>query len=136
MAKTTLVYKPKGYSNQGANFDIADTTSIKDVATASADDSIIKSISIVSDDVATRYISLIVNDGANDRIIDTIEVPAGAGTDGITPAVDGLANTLLPLDSSLKKILPIMGGGKLCAKMVATITAAKTVTLNVIQEDF
>jgi hypothetical protein len=136
MAKQSVTFKPRGFKFGSARIANAAGTTAQAVAAAGADDSIIDSIIISSTDTNPQDVQIIVNDGTNDNIIDTVNVPAGSGTDGTHPAVDGLSNAALPLNAQNKKVLFLKAGCTLKAAMVAAVTAAKLVTVNAFAEDF
>lgn len=136
MAKQTSAFKPTGYRLESAKFTSADTTTGKSVGAAGANDSAIKGIIISSDDTSARNMQLIAYDGATSYVLDTKAVPAGSGTDGTNAAVDGLGGSYLPLDGTGKKFIPLEAGWSLYAAMLATITAAKTVTITLVIEDY
>jgi hypothetical protein len=136
-AKQTAVFQPIGYTFQPAQFTNSDGTTAKVVATAGADDSVVKAIAITNSDASNAYqITLIVNNGTSDFVVDTINVPAGSGTDGTHAAVDGLANALFPLDSNGKKVLPIQSGFTIKGKMVGAVGSGKFIVISVITQDF
>src|SRR5690349_1231824 len=99
MAKQSVSFKPRGFSFGAFPFVNATGTTVSTVKAAGANDSIVKSLIITSDDSSPMDVSIILYDGSNSRILDTINVPAGSGTNGTDPAVDALASTALPLDS-------------------------------------
>lgn len=137
--KQTNSYKPTGYRLAAVRFVNADGTGEKNIADAGANDSAIKGLIITSDDPSARDLQLIVYDGANSFIFDTRPIPAGSGTDGVNGPVDGLTGAFLPLDGTGKKFLPLQGFGttwSLRGAMLAAVTAAKTVTVLAIFEDY
>lgn len=136
MAKSTLIFQPKCYALGAKNFANADGTTSVAIVTAGADDAILKSLSITSNDTASRVFEIILKQGATEFIIDTITVPPASGTDGVTPAMDGLTATFLPQDRVDKKILPLKGGTILMARAQAAVTAAKTVAFVAVLEEF
>lgn len=136
MAKSTLVFQPKGYSQAGYSFANADGTTSTLLLTAAADDAIVKSLSITSTDTVDRVFEIILKIGGTEFIIDTVTVPMGSGTDGVTPAVDGLTAPHLPLDRVDKKILPMKGGALLHIRPQTAVTSAKKVAFVALSEDF
>ena len=136
-AKQTAVFQPTGYTFQPAQFANSDGTTAKAVATAGADDSVIKSIALTNTDTSNAYAAqLIVNNGTSDFVIDTVNVPAGSGTDGTHAATDGLANSLFPLDTAGKKVFPLHASYTLKCKMVSAVASGKFVVVSVITQDF
>jgi len=119
MAKQTNNYQPKSFRNAAMLFQAADTTTIKDVIAAGADDSVITSVVLTSDSTSVENIQFLLHDGTNSHIITTLRIPAGAGTNGSNLPVDGLAGVWLPLSAG-KRVLTIQAGWKLQAAMRAT----------------
>lgn len=108
----------------------ADGTGNKSFAIAApADGSRLKSMHITSDDTAPQVLQVIVTIGAVDFILGEISVPAGAGTDGATSAVNGLAGTRIPAlqTDGITKWLDIANGTTLSLKSKVAVTAAKTI---------
>lgn len=137
MAKQINSYRPRGFNAAGVQFVNATGTTITTILAAGADDTIIKSLNITSDEAATtRYVQLYIYDGTTNYLLDTIPVPALAGSDGTVISVDALRFAGLPLDAEGKKILPLKQGHTLKAAMLVAVTAAKTVTVIAIAEDF
>jgi hypothetical protein len=89
----------------------------------------IKSLHITSDDTAAQTLQLIATIGAVDYILGEIAVPAGAGTDGATNAVNGLAGTRIPAlqTDGITKWLDIATGTTLSLKSKVAVTAGKTI---------
>lgn len=89
----------------------------------------IKSLHIVSDDTAAQVLQIIATISAVDYILGEISVPAGAGTDGSTSAVNGLAGTRIPAfqTDGIAKWLDVVTGTTLSLKSKVAVTAAKTV---------
>lgn len=122
---------------QFTNADVA--ASLKQLVLAGADDEVVKAIQIVSDDPAARVIDLLVNTGAVDVPLCSINVPASSGTNGLTAAVDALASALqpgLPLDALGKRVLPLKGGMVLKVRNQTQVAAGKTVSITAISEKF
>lgn len=119
MAKQTNNYQPIGFRNGAVQFSGADTTTIKDILAAGADDSVITSISLTSDSGVPENIQLFLFDGAASHIIATIRIPAGAGTNGSNATVDGLAGAWFPLSAG-KRVITLQNGWKLQAAMLTT----------------
>ncbi len=136
MAKQTSTFRPRGFRFAARPFVNADSTASFDIALAGADDSIVKSIVITSDDTSARNVQIIMDDGTTEHVLDTLPIPIASGTNGTDPAVDGLAATWLPLDSIEKKILPLAAGCTLKARMLVAVTAAKTVAVSAVLEDY
>lgn len=108
----------------------ADGTAKKSLAVAPvAAGTRIKSLHIVSDDTAPQVLQVIATIGAVDYILGEISVPAGAGTDGATSAVNGLAGTRMPQlqTDGIAKWLDVANGTTISLKSKVAVTAAKTI---------
>ena len=121
MPKQSVNFKPRGFNFGAARLDNTAGTTAENVLAAGLNDTIIDSIIISSTDTDAQNVHLIVNDGTNDNIIDTVPVPAGSGTDGVHAGVDGLANAALPLNTQGKKVLFLKAGCTLKAQMVGAV---------------
>ena len=114
---------------------------LKNIYTAGANDSVIKSINVASLDSAARIMTLYLTDASNTcySFLAAINIPATAGTgSGTTASIDLLGGTLipsLPYDSNGKRVLPMQAGYKLWASVPA-VTAAKLIKLQVLAEAF
>lgn len=140
MAKQTALNLTQDIGNGFAAFTNADAAlTLKAILTADADDEIVKGIQIVSDDSVARVIDILVNDGAADRFVTSVSVPANSGTNGVAAAVDALSAALnpgLPIDALGKRVLPLKGGYILKARNQTQPTATKTITVIAITEKF
>jgi hypothetical protein len=139
MAKTTSLYLPKGANTASVTFTSADTTALKTLFTAGADDSDLKSVIAVTDDTAAINLKVYVTRGGTDYLIATVNIPIASGTNGTTPAVDVL-NAIsfpgLPMDSVQKRYLPLKTGDVVKVACLATMTAAKTLTVSAFGQDY
>lgn len=139
MPKSTALNVTQNIKTPGVSFVNADGTAAKTLATAGANDSVVKSIMVTSNDTSTVNVKVIVNDGTTDRIIGTVAVATLAGTSGSAAAVDLLSSSLLPglpLDQNGKRVLPLQGGHLLKVAPLAAVTAAKTVDIVAVVEDY
>lgn len=139
MSKQTELFLPAAIKNAGVTIVPADTTARKTVYTASANDAIIKGVSCVSDDTAAVNLRVFVDIGGTEYQIGTVNIPIASGTNGAANAVDVLNSTAmshLPLDRNGKRILPLAAGAILKVAALATVTAAKTVTITATVEEY
>lgn len=104
------------------------------LVTPGASGSRVKSLQFTSDDTVSRTFQLIKTKSAVDYVLGEIVVPAGAGTDGTTPGVNGLNATNMPgmQSDGLLRFIDVPSGTTLKIKPKVAITAAKTV--NVVAE--
>lgn len=121
---------------KGTTFTSADTTTPKDItATAGSNGTKIISISGVSDDTAAINVKLYAHDGSTAFWVGTMRVPIASGSDGAVASTSLLNHTAFPwLEDDRGFVLP--SGWKLQAGCLATMTAAKTLTLNVLSGDY
>jgi hypothetical protein len=139
MAKQTSLFLHTGANCDGTTFTSADTTALKDIFTAGANDSDVKALSICSDDTATVNMQLWYFDGATAFLIGTVRAVTLSGTDGAANAVDLLNSTalpFLPVDDAGKRYIPVKTGHKIQASCKATMTAAKTVWIVALGYDY
>ena len=126
---------PKDRVGFAITFVNADSTNIKVVFDNSASTKAmrIEQLSICSDDTSARNVQFSRLISATDYTIGTINVPAASGTDGTTPRVTGLSSSTAgigTMDDDGVYVCWIPAGQKLDAKMLAAVTATKTVTIS------
>lgn len=117
----------------------ADASGLKTVYTAGSNDSVIKSLQVASDDTTARVLNVYINNGSTDYLLGAVSVAIASGTNGTTAAVDLLGGTLmpaLPYDANGKRVLPLPAGYVLKVSSQTTVTAAKTVTITAMAEDY
>ncbi len=140
MPKSTSLNLTQTLQQGGVTFTNADAAStLKALLTAGTDDEVVKAVQIVSDDTSARVVDLLLNTGGSDLLLCSVNVPAGSGTNGTTPAVDALAAALqpgLPMDALGKRVLPLKGGAILRVRNQAQVTAARTITVQAFSERF
>ena len=139
MAKSTNLYFTQNLKLTATTIVNADSTNKKTLFTAGANDSIVKSLHVVSDDTAARVINIYVNDGTTDNYIGSVNVPITSGFTGAIAAVDLLNGTLfptLPYDSNGKRVLPLPAGYILKVAVQVAVTAAKTLSVTCMAEDY
>lgn len=139
MAKTTSLYLPVGANNQSVTFTSADTTATKLAFTAASNDSNVKAIIACTDDTAAVNLKVFLTRGGVDYLLGTIRIATLSGTDGAAPGVDILnasGMSGLPLDSVGKRYIPMKTGDTLRLSCLATMTAAKTLWVSVLGEDY
>lgn len=139
MAKQTELFLTKIIKNEAARIVAADTTTLKTIYTASSDDAVIKSLVCVSDDTSAVNLRVFITIGGVDQQIGTVNIPIASGTNGTANAVDvlnSLAMAGLPIDANGKRHLPLGNGNSLKIAALATVTAARTVTVTAIIEEY
>jgi hypothetical protein len=140
MAKSTSLMFPQNVNNQSVTILPADTTTPKVCFTAHAtNDSNVKSMIATSNDTAAMNIAIYICRSAVDYLLACINVPTLSGTNGTAPAIDLLnaaGMPALPLDPVGKRYIPMEAGDTLKVGVLVAVTTAKTVTVNVLGEDF
>lgn len=139
MAKQTELFLPAAIATAGSVILPADTTASKTLYTAGANDAVVKGLSCVSNDTAAVNLRVLLSIGGTEYQIGTVNIPIAAGTNGSANAVDVLNTTampFLPLDRNGKRVLPLAAGAILRVAALATITAAKQVTVAAIVEEY
>lgn len=117
----------------------ADTTAWKTLFTAGASGSKVAALNLQSTDTVARVVQVSILRSAVNYILGCINVPAGAGNDGVTPAVDALLATLVPgvpLDNDGQHYLLLKSGDVLQISTQVTLTAAKAINAVAIGGDF
>lgn len=136
MAKQSTIFQVTGSRVQAQTFAPGDTTTTKQVAAAGANDSLLKSLFLTNSDASDVDVSLYINQGGTDYLIDTVKVPAGSGTDGTHAGVDGLAHPSLAIDTAGKKFLLLPAGTFLRASLVTAIGSGKLATVTAGLQDY
>jgi hypothetical protein len=111
----------------------ADTTTLKTLFTAGADGSSLENIIVTSTDTASKDLQFVITVSAVDYTLGTLTVPANSG---FTAAVAVLsvfkhANFIsaLTIDTNNNTILRLPAGAILKVKALATLTAAKEISV-------
>lgn len=139
MAKGTDLFITKKIQTPCYTLLPANTTVLATLYTASADDAVVKSIMVRSNDSAAQNIVVAINNGASDFILGVVNVPINSGSTGAIASVDLLSGTLLPglpYDQNGKRILPLCGGYLLKVGVLVTITTAKQADIIAIVEEY
>jgi hypothetical protein len=140
MAKSDVLYIPKQYQAFAVNFLPADTTTLKTLYTAPADDANLIMLSVTSTDTAARDLLFYYTLAGTDYLIGHIDVPASAGSNGTVNAVNGLNATNLAFtlvdDTGVNRFLPLKGGAILKAKMAVAVTASTQITVTGVVADY
>lgn len=139
MPKSTALNFTQTLKQGNATIVAADTTALKTVYTGATNDSIVKALQVVSDDTSARVLNVYINNGSTDFLLGSVNVPLASGTNGTAAAVDLLGGTLLPglpYDANGKRVLPLPAAYVLKVSCQTTVTAAKTVTVTAMVEDY
>lgn len=139
MAKNQLLYFTKTAKQTGITFVNADGTSVKTLYTAPTDGAKVRAIVICSDDTSARDVLLYLSKSGTNYVVGHLDVPLGSGTNGTANAINGLNTTNLAWptkDNNYNQYIELEGGESLKASMLVAVTAAKTVTIVVLTEDY
>jgi hypothetical protein len=139
MPKSTSLNFTQSLKLTGVKILPADTTTLKTLFTAGANDSVVKAINVQSTDTAARVVNLYVNDGTTDFLVGAVNIPLNSGNTGAVAAIDLLGGTLLPslpYDSNGKRVLPLPAGYVLKVSSQTTVTSAREITVVCMSEDY
>jgi hypothetical protein len=134
MAKNTVLGIAKDYADFNIEFTSADTTVAKTLYTFPTDDANLILLSATSTDTANADIQFIINNGSIDIPVWLVPIPLGAGTSSGVNSVNCLNETNCPMamydDTGLNRFIPGAATMVLKAKLLATMTAAKTIAIH------
>jgi hypothetical protein len=126
-AQPTLISTVRDVPIKIAN---ADGTALKSLGIAApAAGSRIKALHITSDDTAAQVLQVWKTVGAVDYLLGEIDVAIGAGSNGSTNAVNGLAGTRMPAlqTDGISKWIDVANGTTINFKSKVAVTAGKTI---------
>jgi hypothetical protein len=146
MAKNTTAYFLANQNYTLVTFTSADSTSTKDLVSASADDSWVYEVFITSTEGSQVPITIYLSDGSNDvpikSLLSTAGVAANQGTSTSAPnpyrliqAVDNNNIFVRYLDRDQNYYVLLPNGWKLRAKMNSALTSG-TMTFMIMKRDF
>jgi hypothetical protein len=146
MAKNTTAYFLANQNYTLINFTSADSTSIKDLVSASTEDSWVYEVFITSTEGSQVPITIYLSDGSNDvpikSLLSTAGVAANQGTSTSAPnpyrliqAVDNNNIFVRYLDRDQNYYVLLPNGWKLRAKMNSALTSG-TMTFMIMKRDF
>jgi|ERR1022692_1354913 hypothetical protein len=139
MAKINSLPLVQNLNNANATFVNADSTTLKTVFTAGANDTHLKGILVSSTDTSAVKLQFWLRTGGVDSLIGTVNIPALSGTDGATNAIDALNSVAmpgLPGDAVGKRYIGMKNGDTLKIGPVAAVTSGKTLYVTFLGEDF
>jgi hypothetical protein len=108
----------------------ADTTTAKVMATAGADGGAVMRMSATTTDTSDVIAVLTIDDGSVTIVLGEVTVPAGAGTDGSTPAVNLLSTLAMPGAFQNDGSLILGPAAVLSVGAKATVTSTKTLDIS------
>lgn len=137
--KSEALNQTQNIKNPNAKITSADGTNLKTIYTSGSNDAVVKSVNVVSDDTAARVINLYIGDGTTDTLIGAVNIPVSSGSNGTVASVDLLSGVLisgLAYDGAGKRILPLQAGYTLKISSQTAVTAAKTISVVGIVEEY
>ena len=134
MAKQTSVFSTRGFRTGLQTITGGDTTTKKDLIAAGSDDSIVRSITITSQDTAQALVRLYLNDGTSDSLLTIFTVPPNSGNAAGVLPIDGLGLATLPVDARGNKVFLLAAGSKL--RVAAASTVGADLNLTALAEDY
>lgn len=113
----------------------SDAQGVKTVYTAGANGGRVQKLALVSTDTVNRDVGIFING----TLVGTVACPLGSGTSGIIAAKDVLADALFKAayaDAFGNLVIDLPAAATLGINAPVTLTAAKTITGNVLAADF
>jgi hypothetical protein len=110
--------------------------------TAGANDSVLKSIIVNTDEATTvRIVNIYVSpdSGTTKNWIGSVSIPLQSGNTGVISTVDVLGATVLPgmcYDQSGKAVLPLAGTYRIYVGLQVAVTSGKFVNVTAVGEDY
>lgn len=109
--------------------------------TAGANDSVLKSIIVSSDDSSARVLNLYVSPdaGTTKYWLSAFSIPITSGNTGAIASVDILGSTLIPglcYDQSGKAVLPLQATYRIYVGLQVAVTSGKFINVTAIGEDY
>lgn len=125
-ANPTLISSVRDFA---VRFQNADSTNNKTFTTPAASGTRVKNLIATGDDTAIRVFQIIKTIGGVDYPLGEVSIPVGAGTDGVTAAVDVFAGTLIKglQTDGISKWLEVATGTTLALKAKVAVTAGKSI---------
>ena len=122
---------PGTVKTPGARIQNSDGTSAVTVMTAGTSGAKIESIAATNTDTVPIILQIVATISAVDYTLGEVSIPAGAGTDGTTKAVDLLNVTALPWvrNDGVNAYMLLEAGAILKAKAKTAVTAGKVIHL-------
>ena len=139
MAKQTSLFLPAGIANAAATLINYNSGSWVTVYTASANDAVVKSLAACSVGAPAATLMVAIDIGGGHYPIGAVTVPTGAGTDGVTNAIDCLnaaAFPHLPTDRNGKRCLPLKAGNILKVAYLCSLANGQAVTVVATAEEY
>jgi hypothetical protein len=135
-ANPTLISTVRDFAVKIVN---ADGTGLKSLSVAPpAAGTRVKSLIVASDDTVARVLQLVKTIGGVAYILGEVDIPIGAGTDGLTAAVDVYAAPRIKglQTDGIVKWIDVANGDLLGLQAKVAITAGKTIYVSAEGGDF
>lgn len=146
MARNQDVFFPLSINTGGVTFvnadgatDVTGSTNTKTLVTGAANDTVCRNICITSDDTAAKDVMVFLSNGSTNYLLGIIPVAITSGFATGIPSVNLLDRTYLrniPVDKDGNPYILVKNGWFLKTGMKAAMTAAKTLTITHISEDY
>lgn len=130
---------PQSIGNPAVQILPADTTSLKTLITADADGTTVNRIFVASTDTAAKDLQFYVTIASVDYLLGTLAIPANSGFTNSVPLVSVFNSSQFPgmlVDNNGNKTLHLAAGSVLKVKALATVTAAKAISIFAQTGDF
>lgn len=137
--KQSEIFSTKKIRNPTVQLTNATNLAIVDIYTATEDDAIVRTLSLVSDDTSARLVNLYLYNGTAYVPMGTFNIAAMQGLNGSTVAFDLLSSSVFPgfsYDQNGKRIFPLEGGFKIAISVTSQLTEGKTMSLVGIVEEY
>lgn len=128
MAKSTNLNFTQDVKTPCVALTSANTTVAATLYTAGADDAVVKSLVVSTNDSTAVNLVVSINNGTSDFVLGTVNIPINSGYTGAIASVDILGSTLLPglpRDINNRPVIQLQAGYVLKVGCLATMTAAK-----------
>lgn len=139
MPKSTNLNFTQTLKNPCLSLTSANTTVAATLYTAGANDAVVKSLTVSSNDTSAVNLVISINNGTSDFVIGTVNIPINSGYTGAIASVDVLGSSLLPglpRDVNNRAIIPLAAGFVLKVGALATMTAARVCNVVACVEEF
>lgn len=133
MAKSTNINAVQNVNNLSAQLtDATGANTLVTAWTAGSNDAVLKSFGVTSTDTSARILQVWINIGGagTDLLAGSVSIPAGAGNDGATAAVDVLRSAMLPwlsFDAYSNKVFNAKAATTVKVSTTTALTSAKTI---------
>ena len=132
MPGTATPIYPQTIKTWGQQILPADTTTIKTIATAATNGSVIEYINVASTDTVARDLVFYLNDGTTNYQLFTLSIPINSGNTNAIAAVAPLNSTLwpsTPFNNSGNKFIYLGQGWSLRVNSTVAVSATRVINI-------